>query len=595
MIAYIWSEAEQHDTLGEMSSFSQQHYYDQSTGNSDPHRRGPQARSACVVCAKGKRRCEGGRPCDRCIRINKAEACLAGIPYETGICRRRRRAVTPQRNSQPGYPEQAKRQKHTEQYTYTNEFSSFSLAPTPTPEIQIQRAPFVDFQILTSETFLVPSQDTPSSARLCAPPRRQDLSKWTFENRKLVLYSPTNFRLYGSAIHLLGYFAENELRKLESEQSACTNAEKQSSSRDDDVENTKKTRWSTRISNRHNKSTLFRLCKNRQLSRYSHENFKNCSKAVPKERLATEALVSLISEGFTMKDIEKMALACISGLQAQPESLSHQEATGTPISSSEIHPADETYPKERTGKGTSEVDGTLMLRRDSGADTGASESGKTLDCERSTITRGQQSTGYSEEDREMMDSNSFTTFPEVVEKKILSRLPSTDGHGKNKDHLLRLVNEVPLDSYMDIPTVPLKSITAAVDKFPQFVYRSLRKLGDNGDPASIHSELADPNLVEILLTWYSGYFDEEMGVGIPGLALEKILRALFNVSHTERIPFYDELLGSMCHSFSRPLVHILYDDDGAPYKIWANSAHLELRNIDADEAASSLGFVSYCC
>jgi hypothetical protein len=42
------------------------------------------AMSACAPCKKGKRRCDGGQPCDRCVKGNRREFCHYLAPKKRG-------------------------------------------------------------------------------------------------------------------------------------------------------------------------------------------------------------------------------------------------------------------------------------------------------------------------------------------------------------------------------------------------------------------------------------------------------------------------------------------------------------------------------
>ncbi|CAE7561867.1 unnamed protein product, partial [Symbiodinium sp. KB8] len=49
---------------------------------------GTVAKSACAVCKKAKRRCEGGRPCARCRRAGREIECLSGRLFDSAKQRR---------------------------------------------------------------------------------------------------------------------------------------------------------------------------------------------------------------------------------------------------------------------------------------------------------------------------------------------------------------------------------------------------------------------------------------------------------------------------------------------------------------------------
>eukprot|EP01138_Halocafeteria_seosinensis_P006690 gb/GECG01006839.1/.p1 GENE.gb/GECG01006839.1/~~gb/GECG01006839.1/.p1 ORF type:complete len:704 (+),score=74.01 gb/GECG01006839.1/:1-2112(+) len=538
----------------------------------DNTKRGPQARSACVICARGKRRCEGGRPCDRCIRIDKAEACLAGLPYESGICRKRRRGTT-------------KKRKDSRDAQALD--SSSELLKSARNEAEMESYPTrVNFKLLTAEGIVTSAfQDSPSSARLCAPLKRESSSRGKFESIKRVrsdLAKGMEFHLNQTSLHMLGYFAENELvncqsRSPKTQDGACQNGRSRPAKQ-----------WGPYVSNSLSEKT-FQLRRVGELGRDVGHSAQSSTNSISRERLATEALASLIADGFTLQDIENMANACISGIaknSATPGPATEYTDTIPPI----------TDPNQ-SGEEASVLEGMLMLNgkwRESSdpcsvafAQYASSSNTMSTHCHQSSSCCAEEAEYEFDRRRSFSELPPYYSQEENTDEIIIS----SKGGSKLKHELLNLVRNVPLENYMEIPSVPLDSVCRAWDDFPKEVQKELVDIAYcyyDRSAEQIARSLADPGFTELLLNWYGSFFDETLGTGVAGLSLERFLTSLFNVPHRERIPLYDELLGIICNNFSRPIAHVEYDvSAGGPNRIWINNAYLELLNTDGEEIARS--------
>eukprot|EP01138_Halocafeteria_seosinensis_P009710 gb/GECG01009921.1/.p1 GENE.gb/GECG01009921.1/~~gb/GECG01009921.1/.p1 ORF type:complete len:724 (+),score=78.08 gb/GECG01009921.1/:1-2172(+) len=536
-------------------------------------RRGTQARSACVICARGKRKCEGGRPCDRCRRVDKADACLAGIPYEQGICRKRRR---PQQTE--SLPENASRSKVAPRAERRNSVDDQGHPKTY----------HCDFKFLNcSGGVSAVHGDSVCSSRLCSMVNHEKVFNANFASFRCIAPGSKcikgNFQLCTSGMSLLGCLAAEEWDK--NVQQRTDNIQVDGAWRGTDIiESTSSfgSRWSSIIPVGAS-FARFQLCRPGELCRYSSESFRpTSSNEVSKERLCMEALASLIAGGFGLGDIEKMAVA----------SLCSNWGSGTKTESCQ---EEHKNSPRNTGDDLSALDGMLMLGGQSSAVaaySAGSYRGTKSEHETSTVTLHEASSvGGGDPQETELGLSQYSLHNSSSHS--LWKLPFKRRENTGMNHLLRLAKRVALDCYMEIPTVPLDSVTLALDNFPTSASRLLSKLAKRyckEMETETVAKLKSPELVEALANWYNNIAEEQISIGVAGLALEKLLRSMFNTPHSERIPMYDELMGIINYQFPHPLTHIENDvDEGVANRIWINDAMLELLNVEPKGIAAACG------
>lgn len=497
----------------------------------------------------------GGRPCNRCIRVDKAESCVAGIPYENGICRKRKKprsASSTQRASKVLKP-------------------SSTYGPKPDESLHCE-----NFRWLSEDKKIL--NNSPSSSRLCSLLLHKHVHSSSFAHSKTVtkeIYAQKDFRLCDDPMRLLGCFAEDEWDKEMDKEASKSNL----------TSTTTNNRWSTAMTDSVD-SCSFWLCKAGELSRNSDGLYKpSNTTAIFKERLSVEAFATLISSGLNVKDIERMANACIYGEAHHDDQQADKQL-----------PSSSSYDLEHThGTGLSSLSSHTLPVFKHDKDKVA----KTA----STITMsigGEHTHDSSEEEEETNDPIPLSSAATRLGRSsswqtaLCNLRQQSDSKNPPKD-LFRLIRKVPVNKYMDIPQLPLQSITHALDTLPPHVTRAISKIGKKfaeSENTYILSDTSwiDTQITESLVSWYKGCYDDSIGIGVAGLALERFLRSVFNTPHTERVPLFDDIMGVIAHGFPHPLSHLEQDvEEGLATRIWVNDAMLELLNLDAQGVAQACG------